>query len=320
MAGVNLGTANMPGQWVGTRSSYTWYLASHPAMAGLISRPRRLPQWYMINAYGAANACPHYAGTITPQFNVAMQRAMLGYHDWATEPKLPKFADWYLNLVTPAEVRFNGKRSVIVDGDGEPDQLPSLFGEMATACAADAPSVSARLMWMWKNNGKPHNSFYGAAGAAHRRGRCRPEDPQLGNAAFPGYYAVLRSGWNTPKETSVHAIIGSWYDDHRTGNSGSVDHLRARRAAVAGLGGHVRGARQFLVPAQHGDPGGEAGHRMDEICRAWGPRRSLAVAHSAAGSVRFFPQSGYVQSAAPQEAIRLDPPAWPRSTRIPTTR
>jgi hypothetical protein len=81
MAGVNLGTANMPGQWIGTRSSYTWYLASHPAMTGHLADA--LPQWYMISTNGAANACPHYAGTIGPQFNVSLQRTMLGYHDWA---------------------------------------------------------------------------------------------------------------------------------------------------------------------------------------------------------------------------------------------
>ena len=219
-AGVNMGTANMPGQWTGTRSSYTWYLASHPAMTAHLAEA--LPKWYMISTNGEANASPHYAGTITPQFNVTMQRNMLGYHDWATEPKLPKFADWLLNLVTPAEVRFNGKRSMIVDGDGEADQLPSLFGENAMACLTDAPTQSPRLMWMWKNNGKPHNAFYGSTVLRIDEGLAT-QDPQLGNAAFPGYYAVLRSGWNTPKETSVHAIIGSWYFDHRTGNSGSVD-------------------------------------------------------------------------------------------------
>jgi hypothetical protein len=219
-AGVNMGTANMPGQWVGARSTYTWFIAAHPAMAPRLNRC--LPGFWMINDAGANNSCPHYAGTFTPQHNVVMQRKMLGHDDWKTEPKLAKHAEWYMNLLTPAEVRFGGVRSVVVDGDGEANGRPVLFGEMATACADSQPVLSRRLMWLWKNNGKVHSDFYSSS-VLRVNEELPAEDPKLGNATFPGYYSVLRSAWNTPKETSAHCIMGDFYSDHRgDGSSGQL--------------------------------------------------------------------------------------------------
>ena len=49
-----------------------------------------------------------------------MQRNMLGFQDWETDPKLPRLADWYLNIMSPADIRFGGSRNNIVDGDSEP--------------------------------------------------------------------------------------------------------------------------------------------------------------------------------------------------------
>ncbi len=219
-AGVNMGTSNMPGQWVGARSTYTWFIARHPAMAHRLKQC--LPGFWMINDAGANNSSPHYAGTFTPQHNVVMQRKMLGLDDWKAEPKLAKHAEWYMNLLTPAEVRFGGFRSLIVDGDGEANGRPVLFGEMATACADSQPVLSKRLMWLWKNNGKVHSDFYSSS-VLRVNEELPAEDPKLGNATFPGYYSVLRSAWNTPKETSAHCIMGDFYSDHRgDGSSGQV--------------------------------------------------------------------------------------------------
>jgi hypothetical protein len=221
----------MPQQWMGARATYTWFIASHPAMAPRLKTPaERLdsaaPSSALINDFGAHKCCPHYAGTFTPMHNVVLQRKMLGYKDWETEPKLPRFAEWYLNLMTPADVRFGGLRCLIVDGDGEPCDPSPLLGEMATACAESHPALSARLMWMWQANGRRHSGFYSST---HLRINedLPPEDPRLGNVTYPGYGVFLRSGWNTPRETSVHAFNGGWYTDHRVTSSLAIYALGA---------------------------------------------------------------------------------------------
>jgi hypothetical protein len=225
LARVNMGTANMPQQWMGARAIYTWFIASHPAMAPHLKSPGGwdsvAPSFGQINEFGASTACPHYAGTFTPNHNVVMQRKMLGYKDWETEPKLARFAEWYLNLMTPADVRYGGIRASIVDGDGEPFGGAALLGEMAAASAQSHPALSRRLMWMWRANGMRHSGFYGSTHLRIDEG-LPAEDPQLGSAVFPGYLAVLRSAWNTPQETSAHCIMGSTYTDHRGSSSGEL--------------------------------------------------------------------------------------------------
>ena len=76
-------------------------------------------------------------------------------------------------------------------------------------------------MWMWRANGRRHSGFY-ASSHLRIHEDLPDEDPQLGNAVFPNYCAVLRSQWNTPRETSVHCIMGNSYNDHRGSSSGEL--------------------------------------------------------------------------------------------------
>jgi hypothetical protein len=226
LARVNMGNANMVGQWMGARGTYTWFIASHPAMVPRLKAPAGrvdsvVPFMGQVNDFGAPSACPHYAGTLTPIHNVVMQRNMLGYKDWETDPKLPRFADWYLNIMSPADVRFGGLRNNIVDGDSHPCDGATLLAEMATACAETHPALAQHLMWMWEANGRRHSGFY-ASSHLRIREDLPAEAPHLGNAVFPGYCAVLRSAWNTPQETSAHCILGSFYTDHRGSSSGEL--------------------------------------------------------------------------------------------------
>ena len=226
LARVNMGNPNMVGQWMGARGTYTWFIASHPAMTPRLRAPAgrvdsAVPFMGQVNDFGAPSACPHYAGTLTPIHNVVMQRRMLGYKDWETDPKLPRFAGWYLNIMGPADVRFGGLRNNIVDGDSQPCDGATLLAEMATACADIHPALAKQLMWMWQANGRRHSGFY-ASSHLRINEDLSAEDPQLGNAVFPNYCAVLRSAWNTPLETSLHCIMGDSYYDHRGSSSGEL--------------------------------------------------------------------------------------------------
>ncbi|MBM4094367.1 MAG: hypothetical protein FJ276_33915 [Planctomycetes bacterium] len=123
--------------------------------------------------------------------------------------------------MSPPDIRFGGLRNNIVDGDSQPCDGATLLGEMATACTDAHPALSKQLMWMWRANGRRHSGFY-ASSHLRIHEDLPDEDPQLGNAVFPNYCAVLRSQWNTPRETSVHCIMGNSYYDHRGSSSGEL--------------------------------------------------------------------------------------------------
>jgi hypothetical protein len=218
-AGVSMGSPNMPGQWIGTRSGYTWFLNSHPVLSNRLSDS--LPNWYQLNTNGVPNTCPHYAGSLTPQFSTAKQRTLLGHNDWGTEPRLPLFGEWHMNMLSPPDVRLGGRRMLIPDGDSEPGEMPTLIAENATTCATVNPTLSRKLMWLWLNSGKPHSDFYGST-VLRIDDDLPGQAPQLGHAGFPGYGSVLRNAWNTPQETSVHTFNGSWYRDHRHGTTDNL--------------------------------------------------------------------------------------------------
>ena len=166
---------------------------------------------------------PHYiAASFAPTLNTLMQLKQLGRVDaFAIEPKLAKFADFYLNLLTPPEIRFPGRpRSLIALGDSSTEASP-IFGELGTAFRDANPELSRALMWAWSANGSPHSSFFGTT-IMSIDDRLPTRAPALGSTSFPGYYSVLRSGWNTANETAVWVVNGDFYSDHRANDAGSL--------------------------------------------------------------------------------------------------
>ncbi len=223
--GLNLGTANMPVQQTGYRDFYALLLSRHPTMAERAGRVRdhahALVQ-RLVNEYGAEIGCPHYIGaSFAPTLNTLLQLKQLGPEDpFRTEPRLAKFAEFYLNLQTPPEPRVGRKRAFISLGDSSTEPA-ELFGVLATAFRDADPTLSARLMGAWHANGKPHSGFFGTTLLMIDED-LPAADPKLGDANFPGYYSVLRHGWGTPAETAVWFVNGDHYSDHRHADHGSV--------------------------------------------------------------------------------------------------
>jgi len=85
---------------------------------------------------------------------------------------------------------------------------------MGTAFADAEPELSARLMGSWAQSGRPHSGFFVSTLLIIDE-ELPQADPQLGSAVFPGYMAVLRSGWGTPHESALWLQAGKWYRDHR---------------------------------------------------------------------------------------------------------
>ncbi|MHB9134065.1 MAG: hypothetical protein ACYDBB_23595 [Armatimonadota bacterium] len=222
---LNMGTANMPVMQTGYRDTYALFLSSHPSMAPHV--PEVATRTHntldsIVNDFGAEIGSPHYAGaSIIPTNNLELQQRMIGQtNPFATEPKLAKFAEFYMNLLTPKEVRFGNRRKLVCFGDGSTEGV-SLFGEMATGFSTVNATLAARLMGAWNAEGKPHTGMFGST-LFRINEDAASQSPNLSNANFPGYCSIFRNAWDTDNETTVHFINGDFYSDHRHYDWGGV--------------------------------------------------------------------------------------------------
>jgi hypothetical protein len=219
-ARVNLGTANMPVQWAGARNLLALFLITHPSFQS------KIPDLYqntvsvlqsVVNDSGAEFGCPHYTqASFTPTLNSFLQLRMAGPPDpFAVQPRLKRFAEFYMNLLTPPEPRFGANRKIIAASDGSTEAEPTyLFGELATGFRNADPGLASRLMGAWFQSGKVHSGFW-ATTLLMIDEAFPTSDPLLTDGNYPGYLSVLRNGWGSPRETALWLFHGDWYRDHR---------------------------------------------------------------------------------------------------------
>jgi len=223
--GLNLGTPNMPVQQTGYRHFYALFLAKHPDMkdrAKAVTEEVFETVRQIINEHGAEMGCVHYIGaSFSPTLNTLLQIRMLGEVDpFSIEPRLTKFAEFYMNFLTPLEVRLGNVRKYISVGDSS-SESSELYGQLATGFRNTDPELSKRLMGAWIASGRKHSGFFGTT-LLMIDDEAPAEDPSLGDATLPGWYSVLRNGWNTKNETALWMINGEFYRDHRHADQGSL--------------------------------------------------------------------------------------------------
>ncbi|MHB9024906.1 MAG: hypothetical protein ACYC7E_12145 [Armatimonadota bacterium] len=225
IAGVNLGTANMPVQQQGYRDMYALYLSSHPMMKGrtegVLDRALRMVRG-TINEHGAHMGCTHYIGAANgPLLSTLQQLKQAGIANvFKDEPRLKKYAEFEMNFSTPVDPRF-GRRVRPSIGDSCPGEATEFLGMLATAYADLDPVLSRRLMGMWKQCGKPHSDFHGAT--TFKIDERLPEaDPRLTSYHAEGWYSALRFGWGTPNETVAWFVNGGFYSDHASNDLGEA--------------------------------------------------------------------------------------------------
>jgi len=223
--GLNMGTANMPVQQGEYRDLYALLLANHPMMKERVASAcqNALANLHQtINESGAHMGSTHYIGaSMGPLLSTLQQLQMAGVVDaFKTEDRLAKFAEFYLNLLTPPEVRFGGYRKLISVGDGSTESS-ELFGQLATGFSDRDRTLSSRLMAAWIQGGFTHSGFHGST-ILKIDDTLPPENARLGNATFPGWYTVLRNGWATRNETAAWLVDGDFYRDHAHEDNGTV--------------------------------------------------------------------------------------------------
>ena len=223
--GINLGTPNMPVQQQNYRQMYALFLARHPLMQerarGVAGAAKGMLE-QTVNEYGAHMGSLHYVGAANgPLLATFQQLQMAGIDDaFATNGRLAKFAEFYMQAMSPTEVRFGGKRLMVAIGDGCTEGTEE-YGMMGTGFTKANPELSKRLMGAWRENGKVHTGFHGSTLLKIDDG-LPGESPNLTSAKFPGYFSVLRSGWGTPEENAVWCVNGNFYVDHGHNDLGEV--------------------------------------------------------------------------------------------------
>ena len=217
--GLNLGTANMPVQQNQYRDLYA-VLLNRDCRGAVTRALDNLHQ--TVNDSGAAMGSTHYIdASMGPLLSTLQQLQTAGIADaFRDEPRLARFAEFYLNLLTPPEPRFGGYRKLVSIGDSSTESS-ELFGQLATGFAAADPALSSRLMAAWWQSGAMHSGFHGST--ILKIDETLPvANPQLGDANFPGCCTVLRNGWGSRNETAVWLVDGDFYRDHAHEDNGTV--------------------------------------------------------------------------------------------------
>jgi len=248
--GVNLGTPNMPLQFSGSRQSYALALSTHPMMKDRVPEVVDTAKGIVdqsINESGAHEGSLHYIGASAgPLMALLQQMKTSGIYDaFRDNPKLRKFAEFYLQTLTPEDVRFTPSarpralpvpgatpvppetrpapetmRFLPAIGDGSTERTEFL-GILGTAFADIDPALSQRLMGGWDAMGKVHSGFHSST--ILRIDESLPAvDPALRSGSIPGYFSVLRSEWRTPFENAIFVVNGNFYVDHAHNDMGAV--------------------------------------------------------------------------------------------------
>ncbi len=224
-ARVNYGPANMASMVLGTRYKYTAWLAGHPLLVEHLPTVREAAMALVertVHPDGASSASAHYDGaSMVPVLDLLQVLQTGGTWDgFADMPRLARHAEWDMQLLSPPEPRFGGRRKIVAIGDGSTEDAPR-HGQLGTAFDPSNPSLSRRLLGAWHEQDRPYNAFHGS-GLLKIDDDLPFESPRLGNACFPGYMAVLRDGWGTERETAAWLVGGDWYSDHRHNDNGTT--------------------------------------------------------------------------------------------------
>jgi hypothetical protein len=222
-AGFHLGNPNMPYMTMGARAIWAALLRELPeaqawtdaAVEYFTTRTRD-----MISAEGGHMSCPHYVGaSLDSSLSALLALQRTGrVEPFATEPRWTQFAEWYLNLLTPRDVRFD-YRSLPSEGDGS-TETTYLHAILANALRNLAPELSAQLMWAWEQQNCDLSSFH-IPSYMMIDPALPAQAPALVSRLLSGFGAVLRHRFGEPEESYVLFIHRDFTHDHCHSDNGS---------------------------------------------------------------------------------------------------
>jgi len=220
----NRGTQNQNNLVKGARNDYRLFLAKHPLFqvnTNYLLEEIEETMNEVITDQGSSVASSHYTvASVSNLINAMQKYRLLEIKNYFSSDKMLKFGNFYLQLITPPDKRFNRMRlKSVMGGDGYPEPDP-LYGQLATCYDGIDNELSEKLMQVWHESGRPQNAFNGPT--MMRINYFLPHKTfYQGDANYPGYMSVLRDAYGSNDESVLWFINGEALHDHRHNDNGS---------------------------------------------------------------------------------------------------
>ncbi|OPZ85265.1 MAG: hypothetical protein BWY76_01485 [bacterium ADurb.Bin429] len=231
--GFHLGNPNMPLSLDSALALIGCELPDHPAAArwatrGIMKISGAFDK-YVHPESGAWNECPHYMydASLYQMFEAMFALRHSGYGDLFDRPSVKRLMEYCIGIMPPPDARF-GFRIIPTQGNTSLEGA-TILGWAASAYANTDPALSARLQWMWQEDGKL---------TVYRGSRevIQPElpaaQPESRSTWYKGFGAILRNGFPDPNETYMAYRQGQWMSHYEDGDQGSW-HLYAKGAPLS---------------------------------------------------------------------------------------
>lgn len=231
--GFHIGNPNMPLALEAGMTLLACELPDHPqagrwATRGIMKFSGAFDK-YVHPESGAWNECPHYMydASLYQMFEAMFALRYSGYGDLFDRPSVKRLLGYCIGIMPPPDARF-GMRIIPTQGNTSLEGA-TMLGWAAAAYANTDPALSARLQWMWQEDGKLYQ--YSGTQEIIKPGLPATQ-PECRSTWYTGYGAILRNGFPDPNETYMAYRQGQWMSHYEDGDQGSW-HLYAKGAPLS---------------------------------------------------------------------------------------
>lgn len=227
------GNPNMVTAWAAARVLLACLLPDHPDARrwydeGMARLDAMLDKWQ--GPSGAWLEAPHYQmAAMDPIFLAKIAAWNSGYLEGKTDERLLRTILFLAKISTPPDPRFADRRHFPPIGNTYLMETSLIFAATAKLYRATAPEQAAALQWMWHQQGKPHWLALGGAFTLDYYIELladedwNPPAPPWTSEAFPGFGAVLHSGFPGARETYMVYHQGDVSTAHYDHDQGSFE-------------------------------------------------------------------------------------------------
>lgn len=207
-------------------------ISSHPmakewVKGGLAEVENELANWTGPN--GGWLEAPHYQTVaMCDILYIAFATKHAGFADYLHDQRLSKAITYCVKISTPRDPDFNNRRHFPPIGNTYIHETTNLSSVLARLERQRNPELADGLQWMYLEHGKPGWSGIGGWNSFDAYAEFLVDDaepreaPNWGSEHFVGSGAVLRSGFQSDRETYMYLIQG-WLHAHYDDDQGSFE-------------------------------------------------------------------------------------------------
>jgi hypothetical protein len=179
---------------------------------------------------GAWIEAPHYMmAAIDPIFLAKVVAVNAGFMDGKLDERLMRAVTFLAKISTPPDPNFVNRRHYPPLGNTYLFETTMMFGAVAKMYRTAEPEQAAALQWMWRQQGQPYMAGLGGAFSLDFYKELLLDDawtppaPKWSSEAFPGFGAVLRSGFPGDRETYMVYHQGEIATQHYDYDQGAFE-------------------------------------------------------------------------------------------------